>query len=67
MGVPVVLTPQSQKDLGEIVSFIARDNPNRAVQFGDALVSLSIRRFRFKLFQKEGALFPNSNWNLSES
>jgi plasmid stabilization system protein ParE len=47
MGVPVILTPQSQDDLQEIVSFIARDNPIQAVKFGDALIdkALSVATF----------------------
>jgi toxin ParE1/3/4 len=47
MGVPVILTPQSQDDLREIVSFIARDNPIQAVKFGDALIdkALSVATF----------------------
>lgn len=47
MGVPVILTPQSQEDLREIVSFIARDNPNQALKFANTLIdkSLSIGAF----------------------
>jgi plasmid stabilization system protein ParE len=30
MGWPVILTPQSQNDLREIVSYLARDSPDRA-------------------------------------
>jgi toxin ParE1/3/4 len=47
MGVPVILTPQSQEDLQEIVSFIARDNPNQALEVGNALIdkALSIGTF----------------------
>ena len=35
---PVIFTPQSQEDLREIVTFIARDNPKRAVSFGNELI-----------------------------
>jgi plasmid stabilization system protein ParE len=47
MGCPVILTPQSQADLREIVSYIARDSPARARQFGNVLVdkALSIGSF----------------------
>ncbi len=38
MGFKVILTPQSQDDLREIVSFIAQDNPDRAKTFGNELV-----------------------------
>ncbi len=48
MGVPVILTPQSQDDLREIVCFIARDNRSKALEFGNALIdkALSIGTFR---------------------
>jgi toxin ParE1/3/4 len=55
MGVPVILTPQSQEDLGEIVSFIARDNPNRAVQFGNALVDKALS---LDTFPERGRIVP---------
>jgi plasmid stabilization system protein ParE len=42
MGVPVILTPQSQDDLREIVSFIARDNPSQAMKFGYALIDKAL-------------------------
>lgn len=42
MGWPVVLTPQSQDDLREIVSFIARDSPSHARRFGNLLVDAAI-------------------------
>lgn len=47
MGWPVILTPQSQVDLREIVSFIARDSPERARRFGNILIdkALSIGSF----------------------
>lgn len=38
MGWPVILTPQSQADLQEIVSYIARDSPERARRFGNVLI-----------------------------
>ena len=42
MGWPVILTPQSQDDLREIVIFIARDNPERARTFGNLLVDRAL-------------------------
>ena len=42
MGWPVILTPQSQNDLREIVTFIARDNPERARTFGNLLVDRAL-------------------------
>ena len=38
MGFKVILTPQSQNDLREIVSFIARHNRERAKFFGHELI-----------------------------
>lgn len=38
MGFKVILTPQSQDDLCEIISFIARNNPQRATSFGNELI-----------------------------
>jgi toxin ParE1/3/4 len=42
MGVPVILTPQALQDLQEIVSFIARDNPERARSFGNELIDKAL-------------------------
>lgn len=47
MGCKVILTPQSLDDLEEIVTFIARGNPERARTFGNELIdsALSIATF----------------------
>ena len=47
MGFPVILTPQSQDDLREIVLFIARNSTRHAREFGNELVdkALSIGTF----------------------
>ena len=42
MGFKVILTPQSQDDLREIVSFIARHNRQRARTFGHELVDRAL-------------------------
>jgi plasmid stabilization system protein ParE len=42
MGFKVILTPQSQADLREIVSFIAQDNPERAKSFGHELIGRAL-------------------------
>jgi plasmid stabilization system protein ParE len=42
MGWPVILTEQSQHDLREIVSFIARDSPERARRFGNELIDRAL-------------------------
>jgi plasmid stabilization system protein ParE len=42
MGWPVVLTPQSQEDLRDIVSYIARDSSERARRYGNALVDKAL-------------------------
>ena len=55
MGVPVILTPQSQVDLREIVSFIAHDNPDQAVRFGDALIDKALS---LGTFPRRGRMVP---------
>jgi plasmid stabilization system protein ParE len=47
MGFKVILTPQSMGDLEEIVTFIAKNNPERAGTFGNELIdrALSIATF----------------------
>src|SRR2546423_13199437 len=42
MGFPVILTPQSQDDLRDIVSYIARDNSERARAFGYLLIDKAL-------------------------
>ena len=42
MGFPVILTPQSQDDLRSIVSFIAKDDPERAKAFGYLLIDKAL-------------------------
>jgi toxin ParE1/3/4 len=42
MGWPVILTTQSQNDLREIVSYIARDSPERARSFGNTLIDKAL-------------------------
>jgi plasmid stabilization system protein ParE len=55
MGGPVILTPQSQHDLEEIVRFIARDNPKQAVKFGDALIDKALS---LDTFPERGRMVP---------
>jgi toxin ParE1/3/4 len=47
MGFKIILTPQSQDDLEAIVTFIAKDNPERARTFGNELIdrALSVAAF----------------------
>jgi plasmid stabilization system protein ParE len=42
VGIPVILTPQSQEDLGAIVRFIARDSAERAKDFGNLLIDKAL-------------------------
>jgi plasmid stabilization system protein ParE len=42
MGCKVILTPQAQDDLRQIVSFIARNNPQRAKSFGHELIDCAL-------------------------
>jgi toxin ParE1/3/4 len=47
MGFKVVLTPQSLEDLKEIVSFIAKDSPERASDFGNQLIDRALSAANF--------------------
>jgi len=49
MGVPVILTPQSQSDLASIVKHIARDSQDRARAFGNLLIDKALS-IKFLLF-----------------
>ena len=42
MGLPVILTSQSQDDLRSIVSYIARDDSERARTFGYLLIDKAL-------------------------
>ena len=42
MGFKVILTPQAQDDLCDIVSFIAESNPERARSFGNELIDRAL-------------------------
>ena len=42
MDFKVILTPQAQDDLREIVSFIARNNSSRARTFGNELIDQAL-------------------------
>lgn len=42
MGWSVIVTPQAQEDLREIVAFIARDDPDRARNFGNLLLDKAL-------------------------
>src|SRR5438034_3780683 len=59
MGFPVIiLTPQSQDDLGTLVRYIARDNPERARSFGNELID---RALSAGAFPELGRIVPESN------
>ena len=55
MGFKVILTPQSQDDLHEIVSFIAQDNPERAKTFGNELIDHALT---LALLPERGRIVP---------
>ena len=42
MGLPVILTPQSQDDLRAIVEYIASDSPEQARAFGNLLIDKAL-------------------------
>lgn len=58
MGCRVILTPQSQTDLQEIVSFIRRDSPQRACAFGNLLLDKALSLTAFPLM---GRIVPEIN------
>ena len=58
MGLPVILTPQSQRDLESIVAFIARDNPERARSFGNELIDKALT---LETFPQRGRATPELN------
>jgi plasmid stabilization system protein ParE len=55
MGFKVILTPQSLDDLEEIVTFIAKDNSERARTFGDELID---RALSIAIFPELGRIVP---------
>ena len=55
MGVPVILTPQSQEDLRDIVRYIAMDNAERARSFGNLLID---RALSIGSFPERGRIVP---------
>jgi toxin ParE1/3/4 len=55
MGFQVILTPQSQDDLREIISFIAQDNPVRAKSFGNELIDHALT---LALLPERGRMVP---------
>jgi plasmid stabilization system protein ParE len=55
MGFKVILTPQSVSDLEGIVTFIAKDNPERARSFGYELID---RALSVASFPERGRVVP---------
>jgi toxin ParE1/3/4 len=55
MGFKVILTPQSLSDLESIVTFIAKDNPDRARSFGYELID---RALSVASFPERGRIVP---------
>jgi toxin ParE1/3/4 len=58
MGFPVILTPQALEDLQQIVSFIARDNPERARSFGNELIDKALS---LATLPQRGRVMPELN------
>jgi len=48
MAYKLIWSPAARDDLHDIVVFIARDNPNRAMSFGYELISETDRRKNFQ-------------------
>ena len=57
MAYNLIWSPAARDDLHDIVVFIARDNPNRAMSFGYELIS---ETNRLQEFQSWVASFPNT-------
>ena len=55
MGFKIILTPQSLDDLEEIVTFIAKDNSERARTFGNELID---RALSIATFPERGRVVP---------
>ena len=55
MGFKVILTPQSLGDLRAIVTFIAKNNPERARTFGNELID---RALSTAIFPELGRMVP---------
>jgi plasmid stabilization system protein ParE len=55
MAYKLIWSPAARDDLHDIVVFIARDNPNRAMSFGYELVS---ETDRLQEFPKLGRIVP---------
>jgi toxin ParE1/3/4 len=58
MGIPVILTQQSQDDLRNIVRHIAKDNPEQAVSFGNLLVDKALS---LQALAERGRVVPEIN------
>ena len=64
MAYKLIWSPAARDDLHDIVVFIARDNPNRAMSFGYELIS---ETDRLQEFPELGCIVPEySNHNLRE-
>ena len=55
MAYKLILSPAARDDLHDIVVFIARDNPNRAMSFGYELI---FETDRLREFPKAGRIVP---------
>ena len=56
MAYKLIWSPAARDDLHDIVVFMARDNPNRAMSFGYELIS---ETHRLQEFPELGAVFPS--------
>ena len=64
MAYKLIWSPSARDDLHDIVVFIARDNPNRAMSFGYELIS---ETDRLQLFPELGRIVPEyRNDNIRE-
>ena len=56
MAYKLIWSPAARDDLHDIVVFIARDNPERAMSFGYELISATDQ---LQIFPDQGRIVPN--------
>ena len=61
MAYKIIWSPAARDDLHDIVDFIARDNPNRAMSFGYELISETDRLQEFPELGRIGPEYRNDD------
>lgn len=60
MGKKLIIAPSAQRDLRDIVNWIAHDTPERAVRFGDALLDRAEQAAEFPFSGRIVPVFADS-------